>query len=136
MSELNVVGLVKAVQQFERNVSTALMYSGLRIPQFRLLDSLDEIGEATVTEMSKRLGITRASASVMINELIRSGLLVVNENESDRRSFQIHISEHGRSKLNVGRKDLSVLRKELSSSLPDEMVEALNEFAGYYQPKR
>ena len=64
MELLDVVGLLRAVQVLERNMSVALMYSGLRIPQFRLLGVLSEAEQATVTEMSEKLHITRATASV------------------------------------------------------------------------
>lgn len=129
MEHLDVVGLLKAAQTLERNVTVSLMYSGLRVPQFRLLDALAELGQATVTEMSERLHITRATASVLVNDLIRSGIVAVVENPSDRRSFHVRLTEHGQYKLQVARSDVSVLRNELSRRFPGEMVRALNEFA-------
>jgi DNA-binding MarR family transcriptional regulator len=129
MEHLDVVGLLKAAQTLERNVSVSLMYSGLRIPQFRLLDVLAEVGQATVTEMSERLRITRATASVLINDMIRAGIVAVVENPSDRRSFHIRITEHGLGKLQVARSDVGVLRNEISGRYPAEMIRALNEFA-------
>ena len=89
MESLDVVGLLKAAQILERNMTIALMYSGLRIPQFRLLDALAGMGRATVTEMSDRLHVTRATASLLINELVKSGIVAVAENPGDRRSFHI-----------------------------------------------
>jgi DNA-binding MarR family transcriptional regulator len=129
MGSLDVFGMLQALQRMERSVSVSLMYSGLRIPQFRLLDRLDAMGHATVTEMSRVLHITRATASVLINELIRAGIVVVDEHPADRRSFHIHLSELGRNKLNVARSDLRVLSSKLSQRYPDEMIEVLNRFA-------
>ena len=80
MEHLDVVGLLKAAQALERNVTIALMYAGLRIPQFRLLDVLAEMGQATVTEMSEKLHITRATASVLISEMLRSGIIAMLDN--------------------------------------------------------
>lgn len=130
MNYLDVVGLLKALQQIERSVSVSLMYSGLRVPQFRLLEALAEAGQATVTEMSERLGITRATASVMINELTRSGSVAVIENPRDRRSFHIRLTELGSNKLNVARSDLGVLRQKISNKYSPETIRVLNEFAG------
>lgn len=129
MERLDVIGLITALQQLERNSSVALMYSGLRIPQFRLLLMLEQYGEATVTEVSRRLHITRASASVLVNELIRSAIVVVEENPTDRRSFHIQLSDLGRKKLQVARSDLAVMQGELSQRLPPELVASLNEFS-------
>jgi DNA-binding MarR family transcriptional regulator len=129
MEQLDVVGLLKAVQTLERNVNVALMYSGLRVPQFRLLVALAEAGQATVTEMSATLNITRATASVMINELIRSGSVVMVEHASDRRSFHIRLSEHGLHRFQSARSDLSVLISKVSGRYPAETIRVLNEFA-------
>ncbi len=129
MEHLDVVGLLKAAQILERNMTVALMYSGLRIPQFRLLELLAAAGQATVTEMSEKLHVTRATASVMINELIKSGLVAMAENRSDRRSFHIYITEAGLHKLGVARNDVAVFCHRLSASHSPEAIRVLNEFA-------
>jgi len=129
MSQLNVNDLLRALQILERNVSVTLMYSGLRIPQFRLLELLHGAGQATVSEVSKMLHITRATASVQINELLRAGVVAVVEHESDRRSFHVHITELGRNKLSVARSDLAVMQQKLSSHYDEATLQTLNAFA-------
>jgi DNA-binding MarR family transcriptional regulator len=129
MEYLDVVRLLKAAQALERNVTVALMYSGLRVPQFRLLDVLADAGQATVTEMSDKLRITRATASVMINELIRLGIIVMVENPADRRSFYIRLTEMGVNKLTVARNDLAVFQDKVSKRYSTEAIRVLNEFA-------
>lgn len=128
-SLLDVVGLLRALQQMERNVSVSLMYSGLRIPQFRLLDGLDVLGQATVTEISKYLHITRATASVMVNELIKAGIVATIENPSDRRSFHIRLTELGHGKLRVARRDLQVFQAKITQRHSSECVARVNAFA-------
>jgi len=129
MEHLDVVGLLRAAQAMERNMSVALMYSGLRIPQFRLLGVLAEAGQATVTEVSDKLHITRATASVMVNELIRSGVLAVVENPNDRRSFHVRITEAGMQKLSVARSDVAVFVDKVSRRYSTAAISVLNEFA-------
>lgn len=129
MSALDVFGVLQAMQQLERDVSVSLMYAGLRIPQFRLLDRLDGLGSATVTELSRELSITRSTASVLTNEMIAAGILVVEDHPQDRRSFHIHMSELGRSKLAVARSDLAVLSNKLARRYPEELTVMLNRFA-------
>ena len=128
MEELDLLGLVKAAQMLERNANVALMYSGLRIPQYRLLDLLARCGQATVSEMGAALHITRATASVMINELIRSGSLVTDEHPSDRRSFHIRLTDHGLQRMQSARSDLAVLIRKTSQRYPQEVVRVLNAF--------
>jgi len=135
MEPLNVVALIKAVQSLERNANVALMYSGLRLPQFRLMELLAELGQATVTALSGRLKITRATTSVMVNDLIRSGSAMVVENPSDRRSFHVRLTEHGLGRLQAARRDLDVLMSKLSRRYPEEMIRTLNDFAHKNEPK-
>jgi DNA-binding MarR family transcriptional regulator len=130
MEHLDVVGLLRAAQGLERNMSVALMYSGLRIPQYRLLNVLSKAGQATVTEMSEQLHVTRATASVMVNELIRSGALAVVENPADRRSFHIRITDAGMQKLSVARSDIAVFVDKVSKRYSAAAIKVLNEFAG------
>ena len=129
MTGLDVFGVLQALQQLERDVSVSLMYSGLRVPQYRLLDRLDVIGPATVTDLSRELQITRATASVLVNEMVGAGIVIAEEHPADRRSFYIHLSERGRNKLNVARSDLAVMSKKLSQRYPEAMIEMLNRFA-------
>jgi DNA-binding MarR family transcriptional regulator len=129
MENLNVLGLLTAVQTLERNMSVSLMYAGLRVPQYRLLDALAGMGQATVTEMSEKLRIRRATASVLINELIKSGIVEVTENAEDRRSFHIRLSKMGAGKLEAARKDIAVFREKLSKKYSPETIKILNEFA-------
>ncbi len=129
MSTLKLIDLMNALQLLEKKIAVALMYSGLRVPQFRILELLDACGEATVTEMSKRMNITRATASVMINELIKAGIVATVENPSDRRSFHINLTELGRNKLNVARSDMGVMQSKISKRYSAETIRQLNEFA-------
>ena len=94
-----------------------------------LWDAVAEAGQATVTEMSVALNITRATASVMVNDLIRSGSVAAVDNHSDRRSFYVRLTEYGLHRLQSARNDLSVLTDKLSKRYPGEVVQVLYEFA-------
>lgn len=134
MERLNVVALLGAMQQLERNVTISLMYSGLRLSHFRLLDTIDGDNATTVSELSLRLHVTRASASAMVSELCRSGILAMEENPADRRSYFVRLTSHGRGKLQVARSDLGVLLEQLSQRYPVEMIRHLNAFAAGAAP--
>lgn len=129
MSVLSLVELLNALQVLEKKITVALMYSGLRVPQFRLLEQLDACGEATVTEISIRMKITRATASVMVNELVRAGIVGTLENPSDRRSFHVRLTELGRNKLQVARSDMAVMQDKISRQFSGETLQHLNAFA-------
>ncbi len=131
MEKLDLLGLLGTLQQLERRVTIALMYSGLRLPQFRLLNLISQMTEAaTVTQISQQLHITRATASVLVNELVRSGALTMIEHPADRRSYHLQLTELGINKLAVARSDIGVLLDKLSAQLPAETIQHLNAFTG------
>jgi DNA-binding MarR family transcriptional regulator len=126
---LDVVGLLQAAQVLERNMSVALMYSGLRVPQYRLLSAVARTEQSTVTELSEALRVTRATGSLMVNELMRAGILTAIENPTDRRSFHVRLTELGRNKLDVARSDVGVLCGALSRRYSPAVIRALNAFS-------
>ncbi len=129
MEPLNLLELLWAVQILERNASVALMYSGLRLPQIRLLECLDRAGQATLTELSRCLRISRATASVLINELVRMEVIIAADNPTDRRSVLLHFTERGRNKLNVARRDLRAFARQFETQYDERTIAALNVFA-------
>ncbi|MBE9515865.1 MAG: MarR family transcriptional regulator [Proteobacteria bacterium] len=131
MKQLNIIDLIDGVRKLEQRISVALMYSGIRIPQLRTLNVIDEEGRVTVTALSKRLGVTRATASIMVNELISSGIVYSVENETDRRSFYVKLTISGKQKLNVARGDLMEFQKSLSRDLSEELIVSIESFIGY-----
>jgi len=128
MQELNVFALIDIAKSMEQRLSVALFYSGLRIPQYRALGYIERQETVTVTDLSRQFGTTRATASALANELIRIGALVAVENAEDRRSFFLRLTQSGKNKLSVGRRDLQFVLDNISQRYPDEVVEQINHF--------
>jgi DNA-binding MarR family transcriptional regulator len=128
MQQLNIFALIDVAKSMEQRMSVALFYSGLRIPQFRALDFIDKQETATVTDLSRRFGTTRATASTLANDLIRSDALIAVENVDDRRSFFLKLTQSGKNRLSVGRKDLQLVLDSISETYPEDVVQQLNQF--------
>jgi DNA-binding MarR family transcriptional regulator len=58
------------------------------------------------------------------------GIIAVDENFSDRRSFHLKLTELGRNKLSVARSDMAVMQDKIARMYPPETLQGLNEFAG------
>jgi DNA-binding MarR family transcriptional regulator len=129
MMHLDVFGLIKAAQMIEQKLSVALFYSGLRIPQYRLLEYIEEEGSVTVSDISRRFDTTRATASQLVNELIGKDIVSAIENPEDRRSFFIKLTSIGRNKLAVGHRDLELVLTNISSKYSEDTIKILNDFA-------
>jgi len=129
MEELQLLDVMESVQILERKLTMSLVDSGLRMPQYRVLLILKENGSSTVSDLSLRLRITRAAASILINEMIKNGYLTTRENLEDRRSFHIVLSENGQEKFLVAQKSLYAALQKLTADFSEEIIKGLNAFS-------
>jgi len=129
MEFLNVFALLEATQAFERKLNLALMYAGLRLPQFRAMDFLEKSGKITVSDLSRQLNVTRATTSVLVNELMNMGVVENLANRSDKRSFYIKLTDSGFKRLTMARKEVSLVEEKISGEFSEEEVVALNVFS-------
>ena len=74
-TKFDVLELLDTVQQFENKINLALMYSGLRLPQFRAMVFMEKAGKITVSDLGRQQGITSATASVLVTSLTDAGII-------------------------------------------------------------
>lgn len=127
--EIDVLRLLEAVQVYERKINLALMYYGLRLPQYRVLDVLNRSGKMTVSDLSRKLDVTRATMSVLIAKLHKAGLVEYIDNKVDRRSFYIRLSELGGARLEIAARAFDLMQRNLCRSLSQDIIGALNMFS-------
>jgi len=129
MTKLNVLDLLDAVRVYERKINLALTYSGLRLPQFKVMDFLDKSGKITVSDLSRHINVTRATISVLVNELIKAGIVECIKNRADKRSFYIRLTERGKTRLTVAQKEISLVEQKISNELSLEIIDCFNNFS-------
>ena len=136
MIELDAFFLLDAVQKFEARLNLALMYFGLRLPQYRVMDVLDKSGKITVSDLSRNMHVTRATMSVLIAKLQKSGLIESLDNRLDKRSFYIKLTEAGQTKFRGAEAAVNLVKQNLDQSLTPATIEALNEFSRHIRRSR
>ena len=129
MDTLRVVELLEATQTFEKKLNLALMYSGLRIPQFRAMIFLEKSGKITVSDLSRYLNVTRATMSVLVNQLLKAKIVESIENPKDKRSFYIKLTDAGMSRLALAKSEVQLVEENISKNFSNETVAALNKFS-------
>lgn len=129
MRELDLLALMESTQNIERKISLALMYCGLRLPQYRLLNLLDKSGKIALSDISRRLEVSCATMSVLISKMKEAGLVECQDNARDKRSFYVQLTEAGRSRLASAEQTVHVIQRRISKSLPDEIVQTVNAFS-------
>ena len=128
METLQVIELLEATQQFEKKLNLALMYSGLRIPQFRVMMFLQKSGKITVSDLSRYLNVTRATMSVLVNQLLKANIVESISNTNDKRSFYIKLTESGLKRLQLAESEAKLVEEKISRNIPDDIIISLNEF--------
>jgi len=129
MEPLQVLELLEATQKFEKKLNLALMYSGLRIPQFRAMVFLEKSGKITVSDLSRYLNVTRATMSVLVNQLLSASIAESISNPNDKRSFYIKLTDSGLRRLQLARKEVNLVEEKISASFSLETITALNKFS-------
>lgn len=123
--KFDVLELLETVQGFENKISLALVYSCLRLPQFRAMVFMEKAGKITVSDLSRQHGITSATASVLVAGLIQAGIIEKIANRSDKRSFHIKLTESGLSRLQLAKTEVGLVEKRLAQNISEETIIAL-----------
>ena len=125
MEQFDVLELLETVQVFENKLNLALMYSGLRLPQFRAMVFMEKAGKITVSDLGRQQGVSRATASVLVTSLTKAGIVESIANRSDKRSFYIKLTESGLNRLQLAKKEVALVEERLAQKIPEEIVLAI-----------
>lgn len=121
--ELDMTG--KLIWNF-RNISHFLRsISGGKGSQKRILTVLLKSGRVTQTALTEYLGIQPGSASEVLSKMEAVGLIVRQENEADRRTVDVELTESGREEAVLAARERKRGHEELLSGLSHEEREAL-----------
>jgi len=129
MITLQVFELLEATQKFEKKLNLALMYTGLRIPQFRLMMFLKTSGKITVSDLSRHMNVTSATMSVLVNQLLKASIVESIDNSKDKRSFYVKLTESGLKRLILAETEARLVEEKISKDIPIEIITALNQFS-------
>lgn len=98
-SRCNSTTLRKASRNLSQFYDTVLSQSGLRSTQRTVLIHVERAGAPTVGELAESLLMDRTGLSHTLKPLIREGLLDAVQDEGDKRSRRITLTDLGRKRL-------------------------------------
>lgn len=127
--KLDVIELIKNIEEFEKRLNLALSYSGLRLPQYQAMLFLEKAGRITVSDLGKQQGITRATASVLVAGLKKAGIIDCVDNSADKRSFYLSLSESGLRRLQLAKREVAYVEERLNQLIPQQTIDALNDLS-------
>lgn len=126
----NVIDAVPLVMQYlrvemRRQGGTNL----LSIPQFRALRFLSQYPGASLSNLAEHLGVTRATASSIVERLVRRGLIERVEDHQERRRNVHTLTPVGAKHLQQARDATRSRLASLLAELPDAKLRQVAEGA-------
>ncbi len=84
------------VREFVFNILHTFVDFDFSLPQLATLLLLDEEGELTIKQVSEILGRSVSATSRLLDQLVERGMVSRREDERDRRSKRVAITDQGR----------------------------------------
>lgn len=91
--------VMRVIRQEMRGVAE----ENLSVPQFRVLALLGRHTGASLSSVAKHLGVADATASTMVDRLVRRGLVSREVHPQERRRVVLDLTQEGRSLLSRAR---------------------------------
>ena len=96
---------------------------GLSVPQFRCLGFIGRHAACSISDVAGFLGVTLATASSMVDRLVRANYVSPATAQADRRRTELRLSAEGKSLLDgIRRGARTDLAKTLSDATPAELA--------------
>ena len=111
-----VLEVLPAVMNALRAGMRGQLGDGLSVPQFRCLNFIDAHAGASVSEVAAFLGVSLPTASVLVDRLVRAGVVLASTAAEDRRHSRLHLSAAGRALLRRMRRGAE---RELAAALAE-----------------
>ena len=106
------------IMQFLRIEMRSQRGSSLTVPQFRVLAYLSHNPNASLSEVADHIGVTRATASTMVDRLVQRSFVNRQEDPAERRQVRLTLTQMGRERLeemrNSTRHQIATLLDELT----------------------
>ena len=88
--------ILRATEVYGRDLAHA---AGLTAVQFRVLQIVGERGLTTATEIARRMRVSQATVTSLVDKLVRHGMVTREKSQADRRQINILITDRGRETI-------------------------------------
>lgn len=122
-----IVGLHRNVAEIDRKTAKIAADHGLTMTQFGVLEALYNKGDMTVGCVQKKILSTAGTIPVVVNNLVKMGLVQRLSNQKDRRQSILSLTEEGKALIGtVAPLNEEMLKEHFSTLTSQEQQEFLN----------
>jgi len=130
----SLVALRRILRATEENSRLLAKATGLTAPQLMVMQIVEDAGEATPKIIARSAGIAPATATALIEKLVRRGLVRRRQGMTDRRQYWVSLTPEGAAEMHAAPDPLHQEFTEKFERLPDweqaMIVAALERVAG------
>lgn len=116
-----------SMKQYKEEIIGKGDYSDVTINQLIYLEAIFQLDSPTVSELADHLKVSKASASIGIQKLIKSGLAEKTRSPDDHRIHHIALSDNGTKLIQAEVRALSDFSERVKGALSDDEVKVLIE---------
>jgi len=130
------IQLLALFNQLSASESLEIMYkAGITMPQLATLHALRFMGGHSVSLIAKKLKLSKAATSHLVDQLVRKGLVDRKEDGADRRRKLVKLTKQGEKwlcRLEISRKEtfdtaIGLLPPELRSEFDKVLLAAISQ---------
>ncbi|PLX15487.1 MAG: hypothetical protein C0599_16755 [Salinivirgaceae bacterium] len=125
---LNII--LSKSEQLEEQEKQNTDLKGLTAKQLHCIELIHSMENPTLSELTEKLKITKASTSVMLDRLEDNGFIKKVKSDNDRRSAHVHLTDKGDKAahihVDVHKRFALLLTKDLTDSEKDILIVLLN----------
>ncbi|BBY18676.1 MarR family winged helix-turn-helix transcriptional regulator [Mycolicibacterium litorale] len=107
----------RAAKSVVRAFDERLGDRGVSTPRSKLLAEIDRLQPVRSAEVARAVGITQATASTLVDALVREGLVTRAPDENDRRAVRLTTTKAGRQQARSWRADYTAAAHEMLACL-------------------
>ncbi len=117
--------LTRKIEEIEVDVIENSELAKLSRKQIYYLDIIDQMKNPTLGELAEKLGLSKPSITVIVENLVRNGYIEKVKSDADRRVSHIHLGDKGKTIAQLHEKIHSKIESFLTKSLDNDEVEHL-----------
>lgn len=123
----NIVKLSRLISEAEEKAKENSEMTDLTATQINYLETIGELGNPSITELSLALKLKKPSVTVVVDRLIQKGCVYKIHSDDDRRSLHLHLTDVGKQINKRHEFAHQYLIDFFSSKLTVEELQKLNE---------
>jgi DNA-binding MarR family transcriptional regulator len=123
----NIVKLSRLISEAEEKAKENSEITDLTATQINYLETINELGNPSITELSLALKLKKPSVTVVVERLIQKGCVYKIQSDEDRRSLHLHLTDVGKQINKRHELAHQYLLEFFSSKLTVEELRKLNE---------